>query len=179
MKDKKSPEMIKQRKLLRKSTVIIMLGISIGAALTVLVVKQSPSIKDRYQAAPSTADALLQNLKAFKQTDSREYIPLVDPLSVGDKLVFNVSVLRPTFIGVLASVNQQKPSFVFYTRLPPGESRRIERQGERYVYTVTDNVKSLKFCVVYAADKKALQLANSRLGLIWPSLPGTSCLTLK
>ena len=179
MKDKKSPEIIKQRKLLRKSTMIIMLGIFIGAALTVLVVKQSPSIKDRYQAAPSTADALLQNLKAFKQTDSKEYIPLASPLSVGDKLALNVSVLRSTFIGLLVSVNQQKPSFEFYTRLPPGESRRIERQGKRYIYTVTDTVKSLKFCVVYAVDKKGLQQANSQLSRIWPSLPDSSCLTLK
>ena len=177
MKDKKSPEMIKQRKLLRKSTAIIMLGIIIFSGLTVLVVKQSPSIKDRYKAAPPTTGSLLQDLTVFKQTESREYLPLISPVASGDKLAFTVSVLRPTFVGLLVSVNQQKPTFEFYTRLPPGKSRRIERQGERYIFTVTDSVKSLKFCAVYEADKNALQKVYLHPELVWSSLSGSSCLT--
>jgi len=179
MKAKKSPEMIKQRKLLRKSTLIIFLGVFVFSGLTMLVVKQSPSIKDRYQAAPKTTEALLRDLAVFqKLPESREYVPFVPPLFSGEKLAFTVSVLRPTFIGLLASVNQQKPSFVFYTRLPPGESRRLGRQGERYIYTVTNLVKKLKFCVIYAESRPALQQMNNRLAAIWSKIPDSSCLSL-
>ncbi len=179
MANKRSPEMIKQRKLLRKSTLIIFLGVFIASALTVLVVKQSPSIKDRYQAVQSTSDNLLQDLVAFKKNESREYIPLVGFPEAGEQLSFGVSVLRPTFVGLLVSINQQKPTLEFYTRLPPGEARKLERQGVRYLFAVTGAMKSLKFCVIYAEEKKSLRKLNAQIDLIWPRLSSSSCLTLK
>lgn len=179
MKSKKSPQMIKQRKLLRKSTLIILFGVAVISGLTILVVKQSPSIKDRYQAAPPVSENLLQNLIALKLNDKREYLPLTESLASGDRIAFKVSVLRPTFVGLLVSVNQQKPRFEFYARLPPGEGRKIERQGVRYIHTVSNAVNSVKFCVVDAIDKKALQKLNTQIRTIWPHISGSSCLTLK
>ena len=169
---------IKHRKVMRKSTLVILSGVFILSFLTVLVVKQSPSIKDRYIAPPPTAESLLQNLVAFKVSNTGEFLPFSN-LVAADELVLKVSVLRPTFVGLLISVNQQKPTFAFYTRLPPGESRLIERQGERFSYKVSDTVKNIKFCAVYASDKSELQKMNDHLRLIWVKLPETACLTLK
>jgi len=179
MPEQKELDRIKQRKVMRKSTFIIFLGVFIASLLTILVVKQSPSIKDRYESVSPTAAPLLENLVGFKYEKQGKYLPLPARPVPGDVLVFKVSVLRPTFIGLLVSVNRQKPTFSFYTRLPPGESRLIERQGERFSYKVRDSDKTLKFCVVYAADKADLQRMSERLALVWAATPEASCLALK
>ncbi|MDH3326254.1 MAG: hypothetical protein OEM38_06000, partial [Gammaproteobacteria bacterium] len=152
----KDQQIAKQRKLLRKSTFIIFVGVFLLGSLTVLVVKQSPPMKGAIDVAPAITGNLLSGLSAYKKSDS-EYASLLDKITAGDRLGLTVSVLRPTYMGLLLSINQQKPSFVFYGRLPPGEKRLIERQGERYLYTVLEKDRSLKFCVVYADDKEALQ----------------------
>lgn len=179
MSEAKSASQIKDRKLIRKSTYIILVGILILGSLTVFIVQQAPSYKDAMKAAPEVISGnLLANLTAFKKTAQNEHKPFSGALVVGDELSFKVSVLRPTFVGLLVSINQQKPVFTFYGRLPPGENHRLGRQGHRYLYTVTDQDKALKFCTVYADDKKALQVMNNQLASLWSNIPATACLSI-
>lgn len=174
----KSPDKIKHRKLMRKSTYIILAGVLILSALTVLIVNQSPSYEDAMKSKQEViTDNLLSNLTAFKKVGD-EYQALTGELMTGDELSFKVSVLRPTFVGLLISINQQKPAFAFYGRLPPGEDRRIERQGYRYIYKVASQGEAIKFCAVYAEDKAVLQKLNAKLMQVWESLPESVCLTL-
>jgi len=177
--EKDRGEKIKQRKIMRQSTMIVLFGILVASSLTVLVVKQSPSIKESYRAAPLISDLLFHNLSAFKISDSKDYLTGLEGLSQGDELIFKVSVLRPTFIGLLVANEQQDPEFVFYTRLPPGKSRMIERQGQRYKYKVGIGGGSVKFCVVSADSKAELQQMSKQLQLLWSGLPVSSCLELK
>lgn len=172
------PVRLKNRKLMRQSTIIALVGILVASLLTVLVVKQNPSIKEGIEVVPETSENLLKELTAYKKIGLGEYLPINDNIGAGDKVVFKVSVLRPTYIGLLVSANNQKPAFVFYGRLPPGKNRLIEKQGRRYVHIISPEDKVLKFCVVYANDKVKLQQLNSKLPLVWESLPESSCLTL-
>ncbi|MDH5256858.1 MAG: hypothetical protein OEX07_02590 [Gammaproteobacteria bacterium] len=172
----KDPQIIKQRKLLRKSTFIIFIGISIFTLLTVLVVKRSPSLKDAMKPAPLLSGNLLNNLSVYKKLNSGEYLPLSEKMGLGDTLGLKVSVLRPTYVGLILSVNQQMPSIVFYGRLPPGENRLLERQGERYLYHVKEGDESLKYCVVSVEDKEGLRKVSAKLLAIWSGIPETSCL---
>lgn len=173
------PVRLKNRKLMRQSTLIALLGILIASLLTVLVVKQSPSIKEGIEVVPETSENLLRELTAHKKLGLGEYLPILGKVKAGDKVVFKVSVLRPTYIGLLVSTNNQKPEFVFYGRLPPGKNRLIEKQGKRYVHIISPKDKVLKFCVVYAEDKAKLQQLNNKLPIVWEALPESSCLTLE
>lgn len=178
MTEPKSMDKIEYRRLMRKSTYIILVGVLILSSLTVLIINQSPSYEDAMKSAPDViTENLLSNLSAFKKV-GEEYQSFTGDLAEGDELSFKISVLRPTFMGLLVSVNQRKPVFTFYARLPPGEDRRIERQGYRYIYKATSQNETVKFCAVYAEDKKALQKLNEKLVLVWESLPESVCLSL-
>lgn len=172
------PERLKHRKLLRKSTLIILTGIGIATLITVLIVKQSPSIKESFKSVGSATEYLLSDLSIHLQQPSGEFAPYSGKFHEGDNLSLRLSVLRPTFVGVMLSVNKQSPEFVFYGRLPPGKGRLVERQGSRYVYHVALSDKTLKFCAVFAEDEKSLYNKKLNMSKEWELIPPSSCLIL-
>jgi len=178
MIDTKSPDKIKHRKLMRKSTYIILAGVLILGSLTVLIVAQAPSYEDAMKSAPKIiSENLLSNLTVFRKKD-HDYLPFKGVLAIGDELSFNVSVLRPTFVGLLVSVNQGKPAFAFYGRLPPGENHRLERQGNRYLYKIANLDDKVRICVVSAKDKQALQKLNHKIMKLWSNIPPSACVSI-
>jgi len=177
MADDEGLTKLQHRRLMRKSTNIIILMVLLLAAITVFVVKQSPPYEPRLKSVPLIEDDLLADLTLYKKIDTDRYEVYKDKLLVGDEYSFRVSVLRSTHVAVLLSRNNESPSLVFYTLLPPGKDRLVGKQGLRYRFKVTDSVQAVKFCVAYAEDLDAIREMNKKLDHVWQSLSDSVCVS--
>jgi len=170
---------LQKRKLMRQSTLISLIGISIAASATIYVVSSSPSIKTHYESAikPGTDPHL--TIAAFSKNNQGKYDEVNSLLNEGEIVIFKASTVNPIHVALLRSVNNHTPSVVFDVLIPPGKNKLLEKAGDKYIYTIDKQDKNLKFCVIYAESRNQLAEQLVKLDSIWPTIPETSCLKLR
>jgi len=168
-----------QRKLIRKSTWIILAGIFIAFLATYFVVKQSPSLKEYYEAKEQTPIKPQISLSAFMKTEGNQYQKLKKPAQNGEEYIFKISSIKSIYVALAKSENNAEPHIVFHSRIPPGENRMFEKAGVKYKYQIKESDKSLRFCVLHAEDRNQLAQRIQLVGSVWSSIPESACLQLR
>ena len=167
-----------KRRLIRKSTFISLIGISVAAVATMLIVSQSPSIETHYQSAikPGTNPHMV--VTAYAKNDDGNYGEVNAALHAGAEVIFKVSTVTPIYVALIKTANNLEPRAVFDVLIPPGKNRLIEKAGEKYIYTVTDNDDDLTFCVIYGETREQLIAYMKNLKTALPALSSDACIIL-
>ncbi len=168
-----------KRKLMRQSTLLSLIGISFAAVATIYIVSSSPSIKTHYESAikPGTDPHL--TIAAFTKNKLGSFSEVNSLLNEGETVIFKASTVTPIHVALLRSTNNQTPSAVFDVLIPPGENKLLEKAGDKYIYSINQQDKNLKFCVIYAESRNLLAERLVKLDDIWSTIPETACLTLR
>jgi len=166
------------RKLMKKSTPIILVGVAIMMGLSIYVVGKNPSLKESLEAErPVERETMLQ-LSAFEYKDIQKNI--ITTAKNGSKLVFELASNVPVHVALLVSVNRKIPEILFEdAKIPPGEHKKLEKAGNRFVYKVVTSEGNLKFCLVQANNTAELMSKLLRPKNTWLRIPETQCVQLK
>jgi len=166
------------RKLMRQSTLMSLIGIAIVALATVYIVSHSPSIKTHYESGIKPGSDPHLTLAAFSQNKTGLYEEVNSLLEENRQVIFKASTTIPIHVALLKSTNNSSPNVVFDTLIPPGENRLLEKAGDKYIYTINKEDKSLRFCVIYAEKRNQLITQLQNLDKVWAEIPATACLKL-
>lgn len=168
-----------QRKLLRKSTWIILAGVSLAFFATYLVVKRAPSLGEYYASLEIADKNPHLALKAFYQIDEHQYQELNHPLKNEEKVIFKISTVNSVYVALSSAINNEAPHVVFHSRIPPGENRMFEKAGVKYQFVADGNHTSVRFCLLYAESLNQLNERIKHLQQFWGAIPEQACLQLR
>jgi len=165
------------RKLIKKSTPIILFGVTIMLGLSYYVVSKNPTMKDVMEAERPVERKTMANLVVFKYKD-KSRTPITSAKK-GTKLAFELSSNVPVHVALLASVNNKIPQLLFQdARIPPGEHKLLEKAGDQFIYETAVNQGVIQFCLVQASNTTELTKKILRPKNIWLRLPQNQCVQL-
>ena len=165
------------RKLIKKSTPIILFGVTIMLGLSYYVVSKNPTMKDVIEAERPVERKTMVNLSVFKYKDNTKTV--VTSVKNGTKLEFYLSSNVPVHVALLASENNKSPQILFQdARIPPGKHKRLEKAGGRFIYEIVTNQGDIQFCVVQGNNALELTKKLLRPKNIWLRLPQNQCVQL-
>ena len=162
---------------MKKSTPIILLGVIIMLGLSYYVVSKNPTMKETLDAERPVERKTMVNLSVFKYKDNTK--TAVASVKNGTKLEFYLSSNVPVHVALLASVNNKTPQILFQdARIPPGEHKRLEKLGDRFIYEIATNQGDIQFCLVQANNTSELTKKLLRPKNIWLRIPQNQCVQL-
>ena len=168
-----------KRRLMRKSTFISLIGISIAAVATTFVVSQSPSIKTHYKSAITPGTNPHMSVTAFSKNNDGSFSEINSLVDAGTKVFFKVSTVTPIYIALVKTVDHnEEPHAVFNVLIPPGKNRLIEKAGEKYIYTVNGTDNNLTFCVVFGETREQLIAHMKNIKTLMQSIASDACVKL-
>ena len=149
---KNSPEKLHERKINRLSTLAVLATIMVLAGATWMVVKMSAApIQNLEQKLVETKALVLDMRMRVKGSDSDNVI------AEGDVLEMVIDTTRPVYATVMVHVAGGTPLAVFRgVRIPPGQSRVLEKADNKFQYEVSGNDAGLRVCLVYALSSDEL-----------------------
>ena len=166
----------KNRQLMRKSTGIIFLGLAIMGAMTMYIIRSQPTYREGLDREKPVNRATNIHLTVLEKKSGAELNPISDKLHSGVKLAFNLSTNVPVHVALLASIDNTAPEILFENaKIPPGENRRLEKGGDRYIYLTQPAQRRIKFCLVQGSNSRALSRKLSSLANTWLQIPKTQC----
>lgn len=97
----------------------------------------------------------------------------------GTTLVFKVDTTQPLVLGLAMMQNSIGPKLAFISEdTAPGNGRILQQDGNTYGYKLEPEDRSIRFCVVAAVTKTALQQQLVSLDQTWRGLPAESCIEI-
>jgi len=179
MKDR-AENSAKHRKLMKKSTMIILVGIVIMGTLSIYVVQKSPSFEEVITAERLVEREKQVSMSLLEMTTTDQWQSVSGTTVGSNRLSFNISSNLPLRVALMASINGAAPVILFKeTRMPPGASRLIKWRGERFVYELEQLRANIKFCMLYADDSETLhEMLQGMSVRKWQALPSSQCVVV-
>lgn len=173
---------VHNRKIMWKSTLIILIGVAIMSVLTVYIINKSPTMKETLDAERPVERETIVHLFAFESDDNGSKHVISETVAQGRALTFTLSTNVPIHVTLLSMMNEQRPDVLFSdARIPPGEGRQLSKGLDQFIYKIPKMSKgqvTIKFCLVQGSSPDALSKKLRRLLQTWKAIPATQCLTV-
>jgi len=145
------------RKVTRSSTVLSLIGVALFLLSGVLIYKLTPGPLEQQQNIANSQIAANISIEMVQKNESDQWIKLDHTPESGEQISFRISTNQPLHASLISEPNQSHPRTLFDDiRIPPGENKIINFNNRDYHYTVKETDKQIKFCLITAADSKAL-----------------------
>jgi len=165
MGDQQAPDEKEQRRrndqrILRRSTLLSLIGVFMFVVSGYLLYKNVPSPYDEIkESLVLRADAKV-SLAVLQQNQNNGWGDLDHIPNEGDKVAFKISTTQPIHIALFAEVNHTEKQLVFdYIRIPPGENKMLKVGNQPYIYQVGKGQEHVVFCMVVETDPNKLPQA--------------------
>ncbi len=169
----------RERRINRRSNLMIMLGMTLFIGLSWLILQQVYDPEQDLLERLHGTTPLRLSLEVLKETE-RGVEPLRDAPHPGDVLRFRVSSSQPLHAAMAVSVNGGPPGVVFdHTRIPPGRQRPVQHWDDPFRYRVSGADRRLRFCLLHQPDARQLQAEIDDLARFWPELKTSDCIQLQ
>ncbi|TPW10955.1 MAG: hypothetical protein FD130_2083 [Halothiobacillaceae bacterium] len=144
-------------KILRRSTQLSLVGLTLFALLGYLLVNFTPSPYDEIIDNVVLRSDPVVVMEVVQQNPSGEWQKLDHTPQKDESIAFAVSTNQPIHIALLAAIEQQPPRLLFdYSRVPPGTTRLIKLGDTIYSHRVGANEAHERFCIMVAKDQQLL-----------------------
>ena len=166
------------RKLMKKSTPIILVGVAIMIGLSIYVVGNNPTLKETLEAERPVERKTMLQLSVFEYKDKNR--APISAVKNGTTLAFDLASNVPVHVALLVSVNNKTPEILFEdAKIPPGEHKKLEKAGNRFIYKVITSEGNIKFCLVQGNSTSELMSKLLRPKNTWLRIPQAQCVQLR
>lgn len=170
----------RERRINRRSTLVSFVAIVVFLLVSLPFLMNSPTPLTAMKNADKQRTVPRLSLAAHYYQGEDMALEEVSENIQSRPLVFTVSSIRPLHISVAASINGADPVVLFHrVRIPPGPRRLIEKAGIPFIFTLKDDVRSARFCVIDGSDSEKLQQRVTNLNADWQSIDAEVCLQLR
>ncbi|GEM_PF-5039187 len=147
----------KNRKVIRSSTIISLLGAGLFLLSGVLIYKLTPGPLEKQQAENKLQTKVNLSFEMVQKTPSGQWLKLDHTPTSGEQISFRISSNQPLHISLISQPNQSHPRTLFDDiRIPPGENRIINFSDQDYRYTVKTSDQQMRFCLITATTTAEL-----------------------
>jgi hypothetical protein len=168
----------KQQRIVRRSTILSLVGGILFGGLGYLVYKTTPSpYEEQKQSVILHTDPTV-SMNILQQTLEGGWGNLDHQPNWGERVAFNISTTHPIHVALFAETNHANKHLEFdYLRVPPGENRLLKINNRPYVYEVKEGDEHVVFCMVISteAEKLPQTLATVLPQLHLDDLPKEHC----
>jgi len=145
------------RKVTRSSTVISLIGVALFLLSGVLIYKLTPGPAEKLKNGGHPQIATSISIEMVQRNTLNQWTKLDHTPASGEQISFRISTNQPLHASLISEPNQSHPRTLFEDiRIPPGENRIINFNSQDFHYTVKETDRQIRFCLVTAADSKAL-----------------------
>jgi len=145
------------RKVTRSSTVVSLIGVALFLLSGVLIYKLTPDPLEKQQNIANSQMAANVAIEMVQKNGAEQWVKLDHTPESGEQLSFRISTNQPLHASLISEPNLSHPRTLFNDiRIPPGENKIINFNNQDYHYTVKESDKQMQFCLITAADSKAL-----------------------
>lgn len=171
----------REKRINRRSTIVSLVAIIGFILLSLPILMNVPTPSSALKKADEQRTVPRLSLTAaYYAGEEKPAKPIADEVLPDKPIVFLLTSIRPVYVSLAAVINAGEPQVVFHrARIPPGPNRLVEKAGVPYVFTLTDEVKSARFCIIDASDFELLQQRASHIKREWSSVEEAACLDLR
>jgi len=145
------------RKIIRSSTWVSLVGAGLFLISGVLIYKLMPSPFEQQIEAMNTHTEPNLLIAMVQKDAAGVWQPLDHTPQSGEQIGFRVTTDQPIHVSLVNEANHTRPHALFEgIRIPPGEGRIINFNNADYRYTVRAQDEHVQFCLVAASDATAL-----------------------
>ncbi|MBL1260494.1 MAG: hypothetical protein COB33_008185 [Thiotrichaceae bacterium] len=145
------------RKVTRSSTIISLIGAALFLLSGVLIYQLTPGPLEKQQSIINSPLAAKISLEMVQKDTFNQWRPLDHSPESGEQIRFRISTNQALHATLTSEPNQSHPRTLFNDiRIPPGKNKIINFNHHDYYYTIKETDKQMQFCLITAADSKAL-----------------------
>jgi len=167
---------------MRKSTVVILLGVLIMGGLTYFIVQQSPDIREALLKEKNRSEnqSISVTLDVLQYEKHKTPIKITKGMVQAGELAFSVDITHPLHIAIVASEKSNTPKILFSdARIPPGMNRKVEKADTLFLYDAKRENSPFRFCVIWGNDNAELWKKLAKLERHWHTAPESECALMR
>lgn len=165
MADQQAPESkevrrAQEQRIIRRSTLISLVGGVIFLGLGYLLYKAMPSPYEEIKESAILRAEATVSMAVLQYNADGSWGALDHTPNEGEKVAFKISTTQPIHVALFVEANHTEKHLVFdYLRIPPGENKILKVGNQPYIYQVGKGEEHVVFCMVVVTDPDKLPTA--------------------
>ncbi len=145
------------RKIMRSSTLISLVGAALFLISGALIYKLMPSPFEQHVNTNNAQIESRLSIDMVQKNTAGQWVKLDRIPASGEEVSFRISSTTPLHATLISEPSRSHPRTLFNDiRIPPGENKIVNFGDKEYRYTIKAYDQQARFCLITAADTALL-----------------------